>query len=598
MLQVWAMKGRALRLSGLLTALGLALLLWWWDPMAQAPRSQAPAEPDHGPLAGAPGPAPTLPRPKHARSVLPPTAADCEPQAELSCHQGDVYWFDSCGRPETRFENCGAHGCEDARCLEDSAADDCGRTSAYGQCSGSIAEACVEGRLVRVDCASYRQRCVMTSEGAACLPHDDKNGCRGDERARCEGERLKLCVDGVYRTIDCAARRAHCSERGLFAHCEADPSLLLPPLSQGNAELCDSQDNDDDGKIDEGDACAEVPLVAFVADGAQLANHELRMQDELAILNRVYAPTRFHWARVRKAAAQYRKFDPKDLESAASHLSQSESRFLPGRADAISNDPDSRGLDFYIPVLYTEELKMRPPKSGMSTLPNGHCGGVRLSDLPSPISGLIVLSEARQPETLAHELGHYLGLCHTHEQLGSFVVSGEPLAECQLSGDSVCDTPSDPGPPGCYQTEPCMLMCRDASRPDPFNIMSYYLGCRRVLTPEQLSVTARNLVLRRGWFRCQDPRGCQCDPARKAACPLEMSCRPSGAGDAPWYCELDGANLPGTLCQDSSQCSRRAFCAGSAQTGNRCIRPCNEEPDCSCSDVGLPIGVCREDLNP
>lgn len=591
------MKRRALRLSGLLTALGLALLLWWWDPMANAPRRPV-HEPERVPTAGAPAPdLEVVPaKPARTRTVLPPIAADCEHQAELACHQGDVYWFDSCGRPEARFEDCAARGCEDARCLEAEAVSDCGRTSAYGQCSGNIAEACVQGRLVHVDCG--KQRCVMTGEGAACLPRDEKNGCRGDEPARCEAERLKLCVDGVYRTIDCAARRAHCSERGVTAHCEADPALNLPPLSQTSVELCDNKDNDDDGRIDEGDACSEVPLVAFVPEGAKLVDHELRMQNELEILNRVYAPTKFRWARVRKALAQYRKFDPKDLEVAASQLSQVESRYLPGRNDAISDDVDGRGLDFYIPVLFAEELKMRPPKSGMSTLPNGHCGGVRLSDLPSPISGLIVLSEARQPETLAHELGHYLGLCHTHEQLGHFVVAGEPLAECQLSGDSICDTPSDPGPPSCYQAEPCLLMCRDASRPDPFNIMSYYLGCRRVLTTEQLSVTAKNLMLRRGWFRCQDPHGCQCDPSRKAACPQEMSCRPSGAGAAPWYCELDGANWPGTLCQDSSQCSRRAFCAGSTQSASHCIRPCSEEPDCSCIDVGLPIGVCREDLNP
>jgi hypothetical protein len=587
------------RMAGLMAALGLTLLLWWWDPMANAPRHPPSDDLEGLASAGAPGPDLTFvpakqPRP---RQLLPPAAADCESRAELACHDGDVFWFDSCGRAEQRFESCGAHGCEDARCGEaDPAPDECGRTSAYGQCTGSVAEACVQGRLTRVDCASHRQRCVMTSEGAACLPLDDKNACRGDEPARCEGQRLKLCVDGLYRTLDCSARRAHCSERGRVAQCEIDPSLNLPPLGEANNELCDGKDNDNDGTIDEGDACAEVPLVAFVAEGATLVNHELRMQNELEILNRVYAPTKFRWARVKKALGNYRKFDSKDLEQAASNLSQSESRFLPGRDDALSDD--TRGLDFYIPVLYTEELKMRPPKSGLSTLPNARCGGVRLSDLPSPVSGLIVLSESRQPETLAHEMGHYLGLCHTHEQLGRFVVSGEPLAECQLSGDSVCDTPNDPGPPACYQTEPCTLMCRDASRPDPFNIMSYYIGCRRALSPEQLSVTAKNLALRRGWFRCQDPHGCQCDPTRKAACPQEMSCRPSAAGAAPWFCELDGANWPGTLCQDSSQCSRRAFCAGSTQMGSRCIRPCNEEPDCSCIDVGLPIGVCREDLNP
>jgi hypothetical protein len=590
------MKRRSARLLGLSIVLGLALLLWWWDPMANAPRRAPHPEP---PSAGAPAPDLQLvpAPPQHTRSLPPPLEAKCERQAELACHDGDVFWFDSCGRPEQRFESCGADGCEDARCrAAEVPSDDCGRTSAYGECFGDVAEACIQGRLQRVDCAAYRHRCVMTSEGAACVPLDEKNGCR-DEPPRCEGDRLKLCVDGVFQTIDCAARRARCTERGVVAQCELDPSLLLPPLSPVNNEWCDNIDNDSDGLIDEGAACSEVPLVAFVAEGATLVNLELRMQNELEILNQVFAPTKFRWDRVRKASASYRNFDPKDMEAAASNLGQAESSFAPDRASGVADNLAGRGLDFYIPVLFSEALKMRPAKSAISTLPNARCGGVRLTDVPSPVSGLIVLSETRQPETLAHEMGHYLGLCHTHEQLGRFIVVGEPLAECQLSGDSICDTPSDPGPPSCFQADACALVCRDGSRPDPFNIMSYYIGCRRVLTPEQLSVVARNLALRRGWFRCQDPRACPCEPPNRLSCPQEMSCRPSGSSNAPWYCELDGAYLPGASCQDSSQCSLRSFCAGSAQSASRCIRPCADEPNCSCIDVGLPIGVCREDLN-
>lgn len=579
-------------------ALGLAALLWWWTPRAPAPSRPTAPTPEAGSDAPAPpppdDPAPTAPA-RHVRS-LPPTAADaCVPEAEQACHEGDVYWLDSCGDPQELFEDCGERGCEDARCLPPKTAEsDCGRTSAYGHCVGRFAEACVQGKLVRIDCATYHERCAMTSEGAACLPFDE-NGCRGDEPARCEGDRLKLCVDGMYRTLDCSARYARCVERGTIAQCEADAAYWLPRLDPPPQELCDGKDNDDDAKIDEAGACAEVPLVAFIPEGAQLVNLDQRMQQDLEVLNAMFAPTKFQWVRQRPAPASYREFDPKQLGAAASLLSQSESSFA--RPELRMASGDEAGLEFYVPVLYAQTIKMRPPKAGLSTLPNASCGGVRVSDSPSPVSGLIVLAPSRQPETLAHEMGHYLGLCHTHEQISRLAVYAEGLAECERTGDSICDTPYDPGPPSCFQNELCELTCRDSSRPDALNVMSYYLGCRRALSQEQLAEATRGLSLRRGWFRCQNPLDCPCQPTHRSACPQAMSCRPSGADELAWFCELDGAYLPGTACESSAECSNRAFCAGSAQEDSaRCLRPCEDEPECTCADVGLPLQVCREDL--
>ncbi len=45
--------------------------------------------------------------------------------------------------------------------------------------------------------------------------------------------------------------------------------------------------------------------------------------------------------------------------------------------------------------------------------------------------------------TLAHELGHYFSLAHTHETNGgSELVNG---TNCSTAGDDLCDTPADPG---------------------------------------------------------------------------------------------------------------------------------------------------------
>jgi hypothetical protein len=441
----------------------------------------------------------------------------------------------------------------------------------------------------------------MTSEGATCLPFDAKLGCQGQEPASCEGETLRLCVDGYFRTLDCAARGATCSAaaaHGGQAHCEAIPGLGLGPFTP-TGELCDGKDNDDDQKIDEDDVCETVPLVAFVPQGFQPADFEERLARELAILNRMYAPIQFRWAFTREAVAQYRAFDTQFMEAAARDLGQRLSKMHRANPGAsLTPNSDEAGLGFYIPVLYTEKLDMAPPKAGVSTLPNARCGGVRVSDAPSPVSGLIVVTEARQPETLAHEMGHYLGLCHTHEQLERFSVASRNATSCEGTGDGICDTPIDPGAQNCFHAGVCELQCHAGERPDASNVMSYYFGCRRALSAEQQAEIARNLRLRRSWFRCQDPADCPCNPSQKAACPDEMSCHPSGAAEAPFLCELDGPGAPGTACRSASQCSARAFClsGGHGEAAARCVRPCDGEPACTCLDVGLPVRVCAQDL--
>jgi len=528
----------------------------------------------------------------------------CLPRAHKACHAGDVWWFDSCNQPEALAEGCGGRPCTGFSCAADQqATNDCGEINAYGSCDGDLAKACVTNRLVTVDCGERGERCVMTGEGAGCLPRDAKNGCRSSERPSCVANRLRQCVDGLWTELDCAARNALCTELESGPHCVAatttNPSAStheLPPMP----EVCDGRDNDADGRVDESGVCETVPLVAFVPSGARLANLEDRMRDELAILNRVYAPLVFAWARTVEASPSYRVFDPKQMEQAALQLSQLESKAFAAKLQA--SDPTATssvkpGLGFYIAVLFVEKLRLEPPKAGISTLPNARCGGVRVSDAPSPPHGLIVLSEVRSRETLTHEMGHYLGLCHTHEELSRYAVATQAVLQCQRSGDGICDTAPDPGPTECTPNAGCELVCtRGATTPDPSNIMSYYLGCRRALTAEQIAETERNLSLRRGWFRCLDPSDCPCEAAVPNACPNGMSCHPGAADAAPWTCELDGPALPGAPCRNASQCADGSVCIAQDGAGSRCARPCRSSDACSCSAVGLPFRVCAEDL--
>ena len=102
--------------------------------------------------------------------------------------------------------------------------------------------------------------------------------------------------------------------------------------------------------------------------------------------------------------------------------------------------------------------------------------------------------------TLEHEIGHYLGLYHTHGKSNCGALTDE-LADgsnCDTAGDDVCDTPADPNLLGrdCdgYEVSgACVYIGTrtdangDAYAPDVANVMSYSRkACRQHFSPGQL----------------------------------------------------------------------------------------------------------------
>jgi PKD repeat protein len=97
---------------------------------------------------------------------------------------------------------------------------------------------------------------------------------------------------------------------------------------------------------------------------------------------------------------------------------------------------------------------------------------------------------AKSNSTLSHELGHFFGLRHTHEN-GGGLVSG---VNCASSGDLICDTSADPDIAGVldadcgYRNTTRRDAAGDLYNPLTDNLMSYgAASCRKHFTPQQLA---------------------------------------------------------------------------------------------------------------
>ena len=99
-------------------------------------------------------------------------------------------------------------------------------------------------------------------------------------------------------------------------------------------------------------------------------------------------------------------------------------------------------------------------------------------------------SHARNESTLAHEIGHWFNLLHTHEtSAGVELVNGN---NCDDAGDLCCDTPADPNISGdvdssCNYTGTNTDSNNQSYSPDPKNTMSYTRKkCRELFSEEQI----------------------------------------------------------------------------------------------------------------
>lgn len=554
------------------------------------------------------GPTPVIRRTLSTSSENPdppgqPISDACQRHARRGCHLGDAWWFDGCEVPEERIDSCLRRPCEDGHCVDDDA--ECLVGSRPPRCEGEVALGCSGGRAYAVDCGAQAKRCVLGEEGAACreITEDDCN--IAVDRSRCDENVLSICAEGRWQRWECSRQRATCESGPEGARCVrhdplpgADPACGVCgcPPSYDTPEVCDGRDNDADGFVDENLECPVVRLlpILIVGDGGEPTVGEETLAAELAQIERDFARDdglglTFVWS------------DPVVwTEPSWTHADERTLGALFGAEVPAASDGA-----FEIPVYFVEELLIDGvPRPGLATPPNGSCGGQRRTPEPQGLGGGVVLATPRWPTTLSHEIGHYLGLCHTHQAVDDVVVTEDPETTsmcrepCALEGDGVCDTPLDPGPPHCATGPECAVVCDTGARPDPANLMGYYPHCRNQFTAEQAAWMRWGASLRRGWHRCRDPRECPCNPL-EPACPEDMTCSPLEMDGGPgWGCVLEGPTLPGGRCDDPAECGGGSVCVRSPAGDGRCVRPCAVPKEgCACEAfTGVDVSLCADDF--
>lgn len=129
-----------------------------------------------------------------------------------------------------------------------------------------------------------------------------------------------------------------------------------------------------------------------------------------------------------------------------------------------------------------------------------------------PSEDLVVISAscAKNGSTLAHEIGHYFGLMHTHEVFGiGELVDG---SNCSSDGDFICDTPADPTLSSSNVSTACAYTGTSVDAngmpymPDVRNIMSYSRKvCRDFFSPMQYAVINSTQLNERSYLYCNSP---------------------------------------------------------------------------------------------
>lgn len=151
---------------------------------------------------------------------------------------------------------------------------------------------------------------------------------------------------------------------------------------------------------------------------------------------------------------------------------------------------------YYVDTLYASKRK---PVEGLASFP---------VDLKQHIDRIIIAkSSALSARIMAHELGHYFGLLHTHDtDNGKELVNG---LNSHTAGDLITDTPADPNLYKLTDVRTCKYKGNlkddngDLYHPDPSNLMSYAFNCRKKFSLGQCDRIRSRLMNSRAYLERQ-----------------------------------------------------------------------------------------------
>jgi hypothetical protein len=465
------MSSRAMTLVAA-AALGCALLLLYvgfarWQPGPPTTTTIAPT--------------PTTKAVESPQELAQPFPGQvCVPHHGQICDGGDVWFTDSCGRKQERAERCEDTLCENGHCVPTAPGPPCQGLSENGRCKGNVLEFCEHGRARSVDCAATNRVCGLDPrrELNCVVPRPDGwvDHCRGPRAAVWNGDGMTVlrCREGgqcqaddksgvICRRVIPADKLARDPCRGCACPSPAPPEL--PPI--------------------------EVVAFLVTDENGHAAESEDRVRADFDRAAQIFAQPE-HDTGIRLVLREVRTLSRPNWFAATEKSVHEADR-----------DAELRPRErFFVPIVFVRELKLgEKGAAGVATLPAGACADRPPDRRIWADSGVIVAARLRNRTTVAHELGHYFGLCHTHEPdpvLPEVLVreDGTPIecGPCGRINDGVCDTPIDPGldGEGCdFDGEKCSVTCTSGATPDPFNLMSYFTPCRRWFSDEQAAYMRR-----------------------------------------------------------------------------------------------------------